>query len=277
VKKSLCASMFLWFVVVAVAAMASTSVAYAAKDELTKAEKKAASEAEKAAKAAEKAEKKAKDAEKDAKKDADAEARKTSENYDELFRQYLQTARATAQAPQTADSLWMAGLADDLRAHRLNDLVTVRVIELVTAQGSADSALDKDSSASASVANLFGLESKLPGFIDPSSLASTSANSTFKGSGTTGRSGSLTAVMTARVAEVLPNGDLALEGVREIEINGDRQIIVLTGVVRPVDITQGNVVPSTSIGQMRIRYFGRGLIKDNLQPGLLVRILNKIF
>jgi flagellar L-ring protein precursor FlgH len=103
------------------------------------------------------------------------------------------------------------------------------------------------------------------------------ANSTFKGSGSTGRSGSLTAVMTARVAEVLPNGDLALEGVREIEINGDRQIIVLTGVVRPVDIAQGNVVPSTKIGQMRIRYFGRGLIKDNLQPGLVVRILNKIF
>ena len=74
--------------------------------------------------------------------------------------------------------------------------------------------------------------------------------------------------MTARVVEVLPNGDLALEGVREIDINGDRQIIVLTGVVRTADIGPGNVVPSTAIGQMRIRYFGRGLIKDNLQPGL---------
>jgi flagellar L-ring protein precursor FlgH len=165
----------------------------------------------------------------------------------------------------------MAGLADDLRAHRLNDLVTVRVTELVSGEGSADSALDKDSSVSASVTSLFGAENKLPGWLDPSALAAASANSKFKGSGTTGRSGSLTAVLTARVAEVLPNGDLALEGVREIEINGDRQIIVLTG------ITQGNVVPSTAVGQMRIRYFGRGLIKDNLQPGLLVRILNKIF
>jgi flagellar L-ring protein precursor FlgH len=76
---------------------------------------------------------------------------------------------------------------------------------------------------------------------------------------------------------VFPNGDLAIEGVREIEINGDRQIIVVTGVVRPVDVMAGNVVPSTSIGQMRIRYFGRGLIKDNLNPGWLVRALNKIF
>ena len=63
----------------------------------------------------------------------------------------------------------------------------------------------------------------------------------------------------------------------EIEINGDRQIIVLTGVVRTADINPGNVVPSTAVGQMRIRYFGRGLIKDNLSPGWLVKLFNKIF
>ena len=83
--------------------------------------------------------------------------------------------------------------------------------------------------------------------------------------------------MTARVSEVLPNGDLVLEGVRELDINGDRQIVVLTGVVRPTDIGPGNVVPSTAVGQMRIRYFGRGLIKDNLTPGWLIRIFNKVF
>ena len=84
-------------------------------------------------------------------------------------------------------------------------------------------------------------------------------------------------MLTARVADVLPNGDLFVEGVREIEINGDRQILVLTGVVRQADVSTGNVVPSTAIGQMRIRYFGRGLMKDNLSPGWLVKVLNKIF
>ena len=207
---------------------------------------------------------------------ADEPAR-PSDNYDELFQQYLANARLTAQAPQTPDTLWMSGLAGDLRASRVNDLVTVRVVELVSAQGSADSSLDKNSSASASVPNLFGLESRYPGWLDPASLASLGASTTFQGGGSTQRAGSLTAVLTARVAEVLPNGDLALEGVREIDINGDRQIIVLTGVVRSSDIGPGNVVPSTAIGQMRIRYFGRGLIKDNLQPGWLVRVLNKIF
>jgi flagellar L-ring protein precursor FlgH len=200
-----------------------------------------------------------------------------SDNYDELFRQYLASARATAAAPATPDSLWMAGLAADLRARRVNDLVTVRVVEFVSAQGAADTSLDKDSSAAASVTNLFGAESRFPGWLDPTSLAALSASTTFQGGGSTARNGSLTATMTARVADVLPNGDLALEGVREIDINGDRQIIVLTGVVRTADIGPGNVVPSTAVGQMRIRYFGRGLIKDNLQPGWLVRVLNKIF
>jgi flagellar L-ring protein precursor FlgH len=205
------------------------------------------------------------------------DAPKPADNYDELFRQYLESARATASAPPTADTLWMAGLNGDLRARRVNDLVTVRVVEVMSAQGSAEASLDKDSRASASVTNLFGAESRFPGWLDPTSLASLGASTNFEGGGSTARAGSLSAVITARVADVLPNGDLALEGVREIDINGDRQIIVLTGVVRAVDIGPGNVVPSTAIGQMRIRYFGRGLIKDNLQPGWLVRVLNKIF
>lgn len=202
---------------------------------------------------------------------------KPSDNYDELFQRYLASARASAQAPVTPDTLWMAGLSGDHRARRVNDLVTIQVVEFVSASGSADSSLDKDSSASASVTSLFGAESKFPSWLDPTSLASLGASTTFQGGGSTQRAGSLTAVLTARVVDVLPNGDLALEGVREIDINGDRQILIVTGVVRTRDIGPGNVVPSTAVGQMRIRYFGRGLIKDNLQPGWLVRVLNKIF
>jgi flagellar L-ring protein precursor FlgH len=215
----------------------------------------------------------AQDAKKSA-KDVKPEAR---DNYDVLLQEYLASARQAQPTAAAADSSWMTGLFGDLRAHRVNDLVTIHVVETLSAVGSADSSLDKDSSAGASVTSLFGAESKFPGWLDPSSLAALSANTTFKGSGSTARSGSLSAVLTARVAEVLPNGDLAVEGVRELDINGDRQIIVLTGVVRTADIGPGNVVPSTAIGQMRIRYFGRGLIKDNLNPGWLVRVLNKIF
>jgi flagellar L-ring protein FlgH len=205
-----------------------------------------------------------------------APAAVVSDNYDELFVRYLESARTTTttSGPNIG---WMAGLNADLRARNVNDLVTVQVLESIVGTGTADSSLDKKSTGAAGVNNLFGLESKFPAWLDPANLASTSSKTDFKGGGTTTRTGTLTAVLTARITEVLPNGDLVLEGAREIDINGDRQIVVLTGVVRPSSITQGNVVPSPAIGQLRIRYFGRGLIKDNLQPGWLIRVLNKVF
>ena len=172
---------------------------------------------------------------------------------------------------------WMNSLALDTRARQVNDLLTIQVIENISASGTADSALAKDSGGSASLGGLFGLEKKLPGFIDPTNLAASKAQTDFKGSGATNRAGQLTANLTGRVVEVLPNGDLVVEGIREMEINGDRQVLVLTGVVRPADVDPANVVRSTAIGQLRIRYFGQGLIRDNLKPGWIVRILNKVF
>jgi flagellar L-ring protein precursor FlgH len=209
--------------------------------------------------------------------DKSKEKAKAADNYDALLQQYLQEARAAVVPTTASSSAWMAGLTSDLRARRINDLVTIRVVENVSGLGAADSNLDKKSSGTAGVPSLFGLESRLPSSINPANLITTGANTSFQGGGSTSRTGSLTAVLTARVEEVLPNGDLLVQGVREIEINGDKQILVLTGVVRTADINTSNVVPSTAIGQMRIRYFGRGLMKDNLTPGWLIRILNKIF
>ena len=200
---------------------------------------------------------------------------KAVDNYDVLLQQFLDDSRSAAAAP--AASSWMAGLTTDLRARRVNDLITIRVMESLTGLGAADSNLDKKSSGTAGIPSLFGLESRLPSSINPANLITVGANTTFQGGGSTSRTGSLTGVLTARVQEVLPNGDLLVQGVREIEINGDRQMLVVTGVVRTADINAANVVPSTAVGQMRIRYFGRGLMKDNLSPGWLIRILNKIF
>jgi flagellar L-ring protein precursor FlgH len=197
-------------------------------------------------------------------------------SYEELYERYLKAARMTAAGPD-ANIRWVTGLYGDPRAYRTNDLLTVRVIESITASGTADASVNKKGDATAGVPNLFGLETKVPSAIDMSKLASVGSESKFTGGGSTNRAGTLTAVMTARVAEVLPNGDLVLEGAREIAINGDRQMVVLTGVVRPSDVLPNNTVLSTQIGQLSIRYFGNGLIKDSLKPGILVRLLNKVF
>jgi flagellar L-ring protein precursor FlgH len=191
---------------------------------------------------------------------------KNSKNYEEIYARYLGAAR---QAPAPSAPLWMADLASDPRARRVNDLVTVRVLESVSATGNADSNIAKQSDMNISMPGK-------PGEFFSKFLPA-SSDTKFNGSGGTTRSTELTAVMTSRVTEVLPNGDLVVEGVREIDINGDRTLIVLTGVIRAIDILPGNVIPSSRIGQLRIRSLSQGLIKDSLTPGWLIRILNKIF
>ncbi|MBL8136886.1 MAG: flagellar basal body L-ring protein FlgH [Acidobacteria bacterium] len=193
---------------------------------------------------------------------------------DKALARYLETARSMPSADPNA---WMQGLTLDLRARRVNDILTVRVEETIAATGTADTALGKSTSTGVGISTLFGLQSKIPAGVGLGDLASSQSNTDFSGSGTTARASALTATISARVAEVLPNGDLLVEGVREIEINGDRQVVVLTGVARVVDIGPGNVIPSSVLGQLSIRYFGRGLTKGSLTPGWLVRVLNKVF
>ncbi len=197
-----------------------------------------------------------------------------ADSQDAALAAYLAAARQTG--PVDANG-WMNGLTMDLRARKQNDIVTVRVLESISASGSADSSLAKSTSTGIGISSLLGLQNKVPAGIGLGDLASSQASTGYSGSGTTARASLLTATISARVAEVLPNGDLLIEGVREIEINGDRQVVVLTGVARAADVGPGNVVLSTALGQLRISYFGRGLTKGSLTPGWLIRILNKVF
>lgn len=173
---------------------------------------------------------------------------------------------AAAQGPA---STWAADLLLDHRARHAGDLVTVQITESITAVGSADANTGKASKS----------DGALPWPIPSgwSRFMQSSSDTSFTGTGTTSRAASITAMMTVRVVQRLPNGDLAVEGVREIVINGDRQFITLTGVIRPSDISLGNLVSSASVGDLRIQYYGKGFMKDNLSPSWLVRILNKIF
>jgi flagellar L-ring protein precursor FlgH len=189
-----------------------------------------------------------------------------SKHYQELYERYLAAARKTTGAPPT----WMADLVTDPNARRVNDLVTVSVEESIVASGSADATTAKQSAATVDI--------PLPQIAkELARITPTSTDTNFSGNGGTTRSTQLSATITARVVEVLPSGDLAVEGVREVDINGDRSLIVLTGVIRPIDVLPGNVVPSSRVGQLQIRSLSQGLIKDSLTPGWLVRMINKFF
>jgi flagellar L-ring protein FlgH len=175
-------------------------------------------------------------------------------------------------------SLWVdhsqrSDLVRDFRARELNDSVTIRVVETTVASTSADAKTTKDSAMSTQVNSLFGLEKhidELPNLINGKST------SAFKGAGSTSRTSSLVTSVSARVVDVLPNGYLLVEGAREVRLNNENQTITITGIVRPVDISQSNVVLSSAISQMSVRVQGKGLVSQPLNPGWLFKILNGI-
>ena len=187
-------------------------------------------------------------------------------SYDNEYARYLAAARRPGD---TVRPMWMTDLMSDLRARGVNDLVTIRIVESLSATGSAESNVGKSGSAGATFPGRIGSEL--------SRILPMSTSTGFTGSGGTTRTTELFATLTARVTEVLPSGDLVVEGVREVDINGDRSVVVLSGVVRAVDIQPGNVVLSSQVGQLRIQSLSAGLMRDSLSPGWLVRILNKIF
>ena len=180
-------------------------------------------------------------------------------------------------------SIWQSAsssLTEDLKARRRGDTVTIVISETASASKEAKTGTSRDSSVSAGIPNLMGLENN--GFIknnfaDLAKLISASTNSTFKGAGSTSRQENLNATITARVVDVLPSGNLMIEGRRNIRVNEEDQIIVLEGTVRSRDIAPDNTVNSIYIADARISYSGRGIISDRQSPGWLMNIFDKIW
>jgi len=189
-------------------------------------------------------------------------------------------------------SLWQDdGVFSDMfalpKARRVGDIVTIKIVESSSATNQANTLTERDSSLSARIDAFLGLEKK---YLDPNSpnySAGRNFNpfgeikggmtSKFDGTGTTSRSGDLTAYITARVIEVLSNGNLMIEGSREIEVNNEKQFITLTGVIRTRDVDAENVILSTYISGARITYSGAGIIDERQRPGWFANIMNKVW
>jgi len=113
--------------------------------------------------------------------------------------------------------------------------------------------------------------------MDLNNLINASNSSSFDGSGSTMRRENLTATISTRVIEVLPNGNFLIQGRRNVRVNNEDQIILLEGTIRPRDISSDNTVNSSYIADARITYAGKGIISDRQQPGWLMGILDKIW
>lgn len=180
-------------------------------------------------------------------------------------------------------SIWQASsvsLMEDGKARRLGDIVTIIISEQASASKEAKTGTSRESSMSAGIPAFMGIqESKIltSNFTDLSNLINANASSSFDGSGSTSRKETLTATISAKVIAVLPNGNLQLEGRRNVKVNNEDQIVIVSGTVRQRDISADNTVSSAYLADARISYSGEGIISDRQKPGWLMNIVDKIW
>ncbi|MDD2502007.1 MAG: flagellar basal body L-ring protein FlgH [Geobacter sp.] len=180
-------------------------------------------------------------------------------------------------------SIWQASsiaLTEDGKARRVGDIVTIIVTETASASKQAATATGRSSQISAGIPNMLGLEeSKIitSNFADLSKLLNASASSSFDGSGSTSRKETLTATISAKVVDVLPNGNLKIEGRRNVKVNYEDQIVTVKGTIRQRDITAENTINSIYVADAQISYSGEGIITDRQKPGWMMNILDKLW
>lgn len=184
---------------------------------------------------------------------------------------------APTTAPISEGSLWRdRPFVADLRAYRVNDLVTVKISESTNAISKADVTTNRAGSNKLSSPTLFGA---LTGFGIASNSAdkATSNTNKFAGTGTTGRSATFTTTITARVVKVIGNGNLIVEGYRDIQLNNETQRLYVAGMIDPNRLDGTNTITSGQVAELRIGYGGEGIVDETLKPGYISRLLNYIW
>ncbi len=191
--------------------------------------------------------------------------------------------RAPSEPPQEGSLYTGRGVYffEDHRAHRVGDVVTVKIVESYQSSSSVSNKTSRKSGIKAGISAFLGiektLEKKHPNF-KASNMFQSDYSSSVDGQGKVSRNTNIVATVTARVVEVLPNGNLVLQGVRVIRQNENLEYLTLTGIVRPEDIDADNSVLSTQLADAHIEYSGAGPNTQVIKgPGWLARILQLIW
>ena len=186
------------------------------------------------------------------------------------------TPAAQVQAPSV--SLFRAGAGElfhDQRASRIGDILTVDINISDKAEFGNSTSRSRNGSESMGIGALLGLEKILPG--NPGQAVDASSTSASGGQGRTSRSETINMKMAAIVTEVLPNGNLLIRGRQEMRVNFELRELIVTGIVRPQDIGNGNTIQHTKIAEARISYGGRGQLTDVQQARWGQQIYEALF
>jgi flagellar L-ring protein precursor FlgH len=184
-----------------------------------------------------------------------------------------------------SNSLWAAGARSffkDQRATKVGDIVTVRIDISDKAKVSNQTSRSRKADEDASLTNVLGLEDSiagklLPGGYSPSAALNAGSNTSTAGAGAVDRSEQIALTVAAVVTQVLPNGNLVVEGRQEVRINFEVRDLTVSGVVRPEDVSATNEIKHTQLAEARISYGGRGQITDMQQPRLGQQVVDILF
>jgi len=177
----------------------------------------------------------------------------------------------------------------DFRARQVGDIVVVQIVENSSASKKAKTDTSRTSSLSAGLTNLLGFTNLIPkgknfwqetqvnGVPSLSTLLKGSLTNSHQGEGETSKSDQITTSVAARVIAVLPNGLLYIKGSRRVKVNYETQVVTVSGLVNPHDVSASNTVQSTQVSDVRIVYSGHGPVTDKQRPGWLTRIIDWVW
>lgn len=188
----------------------------------------------------------------------------------------LEHQRANPPAVASPGSLYedsgrFADLARDQRAARVGDLVTIVVSDRASAVSRGATTANRKSEVNASVTALGG-PTRVAGPL--SALAQMGGENKLDGAGETSRESSLTTTLSAYVKQVMPNGNLLLEGSKDVMVNSERQKVIVRGLIRWNDLSPSNRVASDRLAALEVQIQGKGVVQDAIRrPNILYRIL----
>lgn len=183
--------------------------------------------------------------------------------------------------PVAAESLYRESAAGtslfaDLRARAVNDILTILIVEQSASSRSADTKSSKVTSRSSGVSawpRLLG-GSGVQTIVQDQLNLKMQGDASHEGKGSIDRADNVTGQIAARVVKVLDNGDLVVEGRRAVLVNDETQVVTISGVVRPVDVSTRNTVLSSQIADAEVQMVGRGVLSEAQRPGILYRLLD---
>jgi flagellar L-ring protein FlgH len=199
------------------------------------------------------------------------------------------------EAKPTRGAIWTTDaqvnwFGDD-KAARRGDTVLVKVVQKTSGTKQANTGTQRDSSISAKILYFLGMEKPINNLTDysavdangaktawnPNNLIDATSSNKFKSTGSTDRSDTLQATVSAIVTDVLRNGNLVIYGHQTVTLNNEASVLTVQGIIRPSDIGDDNTIDSTRLTNANIEFTGSGVLTDKQHPGWATRVFDWVW